>query len=340
MFANIRPSYKLLHIIPVIPVYLIILTVVYAFTINYAFEENGYLTMTKLIAVPTLYISAFMVIVCHTFAMWTNPGEVLINKSNNSNNSLTQANMSTNVNVDDHVHHHNNLFCKKCKSSRPDRSHHCKICNKCIMKMDHHCPWIANCVGMNNQKYFYLFLFYSTLGDLIAFLCLISKMLEFNTSTLTIKPVEKGKIPSMLEVIIMFKEPLITITGCCLSLAMTLAIGFLFIMQTRGILYNFTTIEIRAYVNSYDNPHYNPNDKLNNFKMVMGDKAYLWFIPVIINSDNNNNNNNNIRPDNKIHVPVNNNFVIKSPQNNNYLSLTENGNEYDDNIHISLNLND
>jgi len=57
----------------------------------------------------------------------------------------------------------NNIVCKKCFGFKPERCHHCSVCDRCVLKMDHHCPWISNCVGFNNYKYFVLFLFYGAI---------------------------------------------------------------------------------------------------------------------------------------------------------------------------------
>jgi len=62
--------------------------------------------------------------------------------------------------------------CTRCEAYRPPRAHHCRICRRCVRKMDHHCPWVNNCVGEFNQRYFLLFLIYVAVSSVYA-LCLV-----------------------------------------------------------------------------------------------------------------------------------------------------------------------
>ena len=54
--------------------------------------------------------------------------------------------------------------CDRCDTVKPARAHHCSICDKCVLIMDHHCPWVNNCVGLENIRYFLLFILYLMMG--------------------------------------------------------------------------------------------------------------------------------------------------------------------------------
>ena len=60
--------------------------------------------------------------------------------------------------------------CKYCRTFKAVRAHHCSVCNQCVFKMDRHCPWINNCIGQNNQRYFLLFLVYVQFGTMFIIL--------------------------------------------------------------------------------------------------------------------------------------------------------------------------
>mmetsp|Transcript_14619 Transcript_14619/g.27443 ORF Transcript_14619/g.27443 Transcript_14619/m.27443 type:complete len:338 (+) Transcript_14619:52-1065(+) len=69
-------------------------------------------------------------------------------------------------------------WCTTCDTFRPSGAHHCKTCGRCVLEMDHHCPWVNNCIGLQNHKYFLLFVAYAWIACLWSFIRLSHALLN------------------------------------------------------------------------------------------------------------------------------------------------------------------
>lgn len=109
----------------------------------------------------------FLLIMSHLKAVFSDPGTVPLpaNRLDFSDMYTVGKNPGNSNGIDNDIVVTGNAriewtVCSRCEIYRPPRAHHCRICKRCIRRMDHHCPWINNCVGERNQKYFLQFLIY------------------------------------------------------------------------------------------------------------------------------------------------------------------------------------
>ena len=95
-----------------------------------------------------------------------------IEKENNSNNSsdLNESRIEITNKINTNIKKEkttSNKYdfeinkCKTCHVFKPKNTEHCFDCNFCILEGNNHCPWMNNCIGLFNKKYYILFCLYA-----------------------------------------------------------------------------------------------------------------------------------------------------------------------------------
>jgi len=146
------------------------------------------------------------------------------------------------------------LRCRKCSALKPLRTHHCSICKQCVLKMDHHCPWVANCVGFYNYKFFCLFVLYAALGCIIFIVGTWRSVFGIFTA--------EGS------------SSVITLVAFVVSLIFAITLVMFGGFHISMVLRNITTIEFGQ------DSLYDKGSRFNNWRTVFGPDPLLWFLPV------------------------------------------------------------
>ncbi|XP_005291847.1 palmitoyltransferase ZDHHC15 isoform X1 [Chrysemys picta bellii] len=157
-------------------------------------------------------------------------------------------------------------FCDRCQLIKPDRCHHCSVCAMCVLKMDHHCPWVNNCVGFSNYKFFLLFLMYSLLYCMYIAATVFKYVIKYWTDELT-NGRSKFHVLFLLFVAVMF----------------FLSLMFLFGYHCWLISRNRSTLEAFSapvFQNGPDKNGFNLGF-VKNLQQVFGEEKKLWLLPIV-----------------------------------------------------------
>lgn len=162
--------------------------------------------------------------------------------------------------------------CKKCTRSRPERSHHCAVSGHCVLRYDHYCPWINNCVGFHNHKFFILLAIYGWLSSFV-FLSTTLPQLVYCIGSY-INPsgdpeVEARRLPTGDFVVFVLSILVGVMVGGCLSMLMSIHLPL--------AAKNLTTVE--DYYDNIPSP-FDQGDVGSNLAQIFGAYGPDWIIPV------------------------------------------------------------
>ena len=269
MYASVPLIKKLALSWQIIPVYFVVIEVTYSVNHYILLNPKEISSTKKYLSLFLFNPLSFMTVLTHLLSMFKSPGYVPVPYTQSPDNTKLPDLSNSNNEI------RSETYCKKCQNPRPPRAHHCKVCKKCTLKMDHHCHWVANCIGYYNQKNFYQFLFYSTLGDIVGFFLLFYSFINCDKNIKSNIPPDV-KVNSPFELVYYMWTPIQLLISSLCALAMSLGIGTLLYKQTKMLLNNQTTIDKKLFEIWRESPYYEPNQK-KNFESVMGKNIFQWF---------------------------------------------------------------
>ncbi|CAI5695179.1 probable palmitoyltransferase ZDHHC14 isoform X3 [Oreochromis niloticus] len=94
-------------------------------------------------------------------------------------------------------------YCFTCKIFRPPRASHCSLCDNCVERFDHHCPWVGNCVGRRNYRFFYMFILSLSFLTIFIFAFVITHIILSSHQNGFLSAL-KDSPASVLEVVVCF----------------------------------------------------------------------------------------------------------------------------------------
>ncbi|XP_005922456.1 palmitoyltransferase ZDHHC14 isoform X2 [Haplochromis burtoni] len=94
-------------------------------------------------------------------------------------------------------------YCFTCKIFRPPRASHCSLCDNCVERFDHHCPWVGNCVGRRNYRFFYMFILSLSFLTIFIFAFVITHIILSSHQNGFLSAL-KNSPASVLEVVVCF----------------------------------------------------------------------------------------------------------------------------------------